>query len=133
MSYTAIAAALVTICETITEVMEVYDHEPKELVDYPAITISAAGHDNAFGDTAANRRMFTFNIRCYVRANDTGASEVLARSMADKIITAIEANITLNGTCDFAKPSKGQFTYPPREIPVQAVEIKVDAIKRVAR
>ena len=131
MSYTNIATALVTICETITEISEVYDHEPKELINYPAIAISSLGHEDAPADTARNRRTFTFNIRCYVRADET--SEATLRSLADKIIDAIEGDVTIGGSCDFAKPSRGQFTYPPKEIPVQAVEIKIDAVVKVSR
>lgn len=133
MSYTNIASAIVSKMETITEINQVYDHEPKELAEYPAITVSSAGHENVFNDTSSNRRVFIFNIRCYVRADDVSAAETLIRSMADKIIEKIESDVTIGGSCDFARPSKGKVTYPPREIPVQAIEITVEAVKRVTR
>lgn len=133
MSYTSIAAALVTILGNISSNNVVYDHEPKELLKFPAITVTAAGHDNAFGDTASNKRKFSFNIRGYYRTDQVDDAETALRSLADDIISAIEANTTLNGVCDFATPSKGRFTNPPKEVPVQAIEITIDAIKRVAR
>jgi hypothetical protein len=55
------------------------------------------------------------------------------QGIADAIISAIEANVTLNGACDFARPTASKWLYAERELPVRIVEITVEATKRVNR
>jgi hypothetical protein len=53
--------------------------------------------------------------------------------MADLVITKLEANLSLQGTCDYSYPSRGLWRTAEREVPVKVVEIQVDAYKRVNR
>jgi hypothetical protein len=137
MSYVSIAEQLVQILNDIESIEVVYDHEPKELGKYPAACVTALGHKNSFNDTVANKREFSFMIRLYhyIDSGEDGAidSEQILRQVTDDVISAIESNITLNNSCDWADPSEGKFLYQERELPMRLVEITVTAKKRVLR
>jgi hypothetical protein len=64
MTYTGIRAKIIELLEAISELAEVIDHELDSLTKYPAATVEAASHQDSFYDTAANRRAFSFPIRC---------------------------------------------------------------------
>ncbi len=134
MSYVSIAAQIKALILTITEVNVVYDYNEKQLDKFPAVTISMAGHENEFNDLAANRRIFRFFVRVYVRSDSDSDAERILRIVADKVIEKIEGNVTLNGSCDFAMPTRSN---PPvfleREVPVYMLEMTVEARKRVNR
>lgn len=133
MSYVTIAAQLKTILQTITELNQVYDYEPKELLKYPCATITSTSHKNEFNDLAANRRIFTFTIRIYNRTDIASDAETIMRIVADRVITTIEGNVTLNGSCDWASPTEGKWGFAEREVPVRICEIAIEAAKRVNR
>ena len=133
MSYVAIADAIQTKLLTITDINIVYNHEPKELVEYPAATISARSHTNAFNDLCANVRRYVFIIRLYFRTDVAQDAETVLRDLADQVITIIEADPTIGGSCDFAIPTSGSWSFQTREVPVKVVEILVEARKRVER
>lgn len=133
MTYVSIATQLKTLLQSITELSTVYDYEAKELNRYPCATLTAGSHKNNFQDTAANRRQFVFTIRLYNRTDSAADGERIMRVVADKVIQAVETNITLNGSCDWAAPSEGVWGYQEREVPVRVCEITVIAVKRVVR
>lgn len=133
MSYVSISAQIKALLEGVTGLNEVYEYEPKELAKYPCATITAQSHQNLFNDTAANRRQYTFMIRCFYRTDDAAVAESTLQTIADAIISAIETNVTLNGACDFARPTAGKWLYAERELPVRIVEITVEATKRFNR
>jgi len=133
MSYTAISAELVDILEGITELSEVYDAEPKSLNQFPSAAVSAKGHVNTFFDTKDNERVYTFTIRLFNRPDQPNTCELELRSIADDVIDAIEGDVTLGGTCDFAEPTQATWSIVTREIPVQIVEITVSAHVKVSR
>jgi hypothetical protein len=133
MSYVSITAQLKAILEAVTGLNEVYDYEPKELLKYPCATITAQSHQNLFNDTAANRRQYTFTIRCFYRTDDAATAESTLQGIADSVISAIETNVTLNGACDFARPTASKWLYAERELPMRIVEITIEAVKRVNR
>jgi hypothetical protein len=110
-----------------------YNYEPKELKDYPAVTVSALGHTNDPYDTAGNKREYSFMVRCYTRTDDSSFGEDSMRQCLDSVITALEGNISLNSTCDFNKATKGRVFYQEREIPVRVGEVTIVAVKRVNR
>ena len=133
MSYVTIAAQLKILLQTITELNQIYDYEPKELLKYPCATITSSGHRNEFNDLAANRRVFTFIIRIYNRTDSASDAETIMRTVADRVISVVEGNITLNGSCDWASPTEGKWGFAEREVPVRICEITVEAVKRVNR
>ena len=131
--YVTIGDEIKTILDTITEFKVVYAYEAKELSKYPSATVTALAHTDEFIDTHHNTRLYQFAIRLYYR-NDSGAdAESVLRDLADKVITAIETNVTLNGACDFAHPLEGTWTFAEREVPVRVAEITIQAQKRYLR
>ena len=133
MTYVSLGLALETILNTIVEFNAVYNYEPKELLKYPTATVTALSHEDIFSDTATNTRVFTFTIRLYYRTDLEDDAESILRDLADKVIVALEADPTLSGACDFAKPTKASWTYSEREVPVRIVEMTIDINKRVPR
>jgi hypothetical protein len=133
MGYVSISKGIVTLLETITEISETYNHEPKELGQFPCATVTSLEHNNTVNDLAANRRVYTHVIRCYYRTDIAEDAETILRGIADKVIETIEANISLDGSCDFSSPTRGRWGYVDREIPLRYFEINVDAYTRVVR
>lgn len=133
MTYVTIASAIQTLVDEITELQAVYDKEPAELLVFPCATVSSAAHEDVANDTAANVRRFTHIIRLYDKQDSTNAAETTLRDIADKVIAKIEGNVSLNSTCDYARPTRGVWVQAEREVPVKVVEITVDAFKRVNR
>lgn len=133
MTYVTIAAGIKTLLDTVDGLAVVYDHEAKELANYPAATITAAGHENSFADLQANKRMYSFYIRVYYRTADADTAESAVRTIVDDIIAAIEADVTLSGTCDYAMPTRSTWAYVEREVPLRYAQITVQAKTRVAR
>lgn len=133
MTYVSIAVQLKTLLQSITELSTIYDYEAKELNQYPCATLTASSHKNDFQDTAANRRSFVFTVRLYNRTDSASDGERIMRVVADKVMQTIEANVTLNGSCDWATPSEGVWGYQEREVPVRVCEITIVVLKRVVR
>lgn len=133
MTYVSIASGITAKLQTVTELEQVYNHEPKELAKFPCATVTAFSHTDVFADTAANTRQFTFMIRLYFRTDVAQDAETVLRVVADKVIEKIESDITLNDSCDFARPSEGKWLFQQREVPVRVVEITVEALRRLNR
>ncbi len=133
MSYVSISGGIKDILDDITDLKEVYAEEPQALLVYPCATISAVSHADNFADTARNQRTFTFMIRLYQRVNDVAHGESVLLGIADDVIGVIEDDPTLGGTCDFARPTRGNWTYVERETPVRVCEITVEALLQIAR
>lgn len=135
MSYVSISSAIATLLNTVTELNQVTEYEPKEVKKYPAAAITPLGHDNAPYDIAANRRVFSFIVRLYYRIDDgVGTTyEGVMRDLVDKVLNKLESSVTLNGSCDFSLATKAKWLFQEREVPVRVVEISIDAVKRVNR
>lgn len=134
MSYVALDTQIRAVLAGISALNAVYDHEVKELKKYPAAAVSPQEHNNQPGDTAANIRIFTFVIRLYIRIDENDDYEANMRSLVDSVLTALEANPTLNSSCDFHKATKGKWAVQERETGLlRVVEITLDAYKRVLR
>lgn len=141
MSYTTIAAALTTLLRGVAALKVVYDYEPKEIASedllggYPAATVSALSHANSFHDLAANQRIYSFMVRLYYPTPDgrDADAESTLRSVMDTIITTLEADVTLNGSCEWAKPTDASWSFQMREIPLRVVELTIECHKRVLR
>ena len=141
MSYVTLAAAIQSLLQTIPAIKVVYDYEPKELASedlsggYPAATVSALSHANAFNDIPANRRQYSFMVRLYYSTADGRDSdaETTLRSVVDGVITTLEHDVTLGGACDWARPTEGNWSYQEREIPLRVVEVTIECMKRALR
>jgi hypothetical protein len=126
---------------TIPAIKIVYDYEPKELASedlnggYPAATISALSHANDFHDLAGNARTFAFVVRLYYPTSDTreADAEYTLRSVMDSIITTLEYDVTLGGSCEWAKPTEASWSFQEREIPLRAVDLTIECQKRTLR
>lgn len=133
MSYVSIATAIYNLLLEIPELQAVYLKEPAELLRFPCATVSSAEHENVAQDTAANRRRFSHVIRLYHKQDSANTVEPIMRDIADKVIAKLEANVSLQNSCDYSTPTRGVWARPEREVPVLLVEITVDAYKRVNR
>lgn len=132
-NYTTIGSAIKTILDGITEFNVVYNYEPKELLKYPAGTVTAQAHNNEFASTRSNVRVYTFNIRLYFRTDTAEDAEGILRGLTDKVIEAIEADVTLSGACDYAFPISADWSFVEREVPLRAVSITINASQRDPR
>lgn len=133
MGYQDIATQLINILTGITDINHVYGFEPKELKDYPSATVTALSHKDSFRDTSANQRLFTFMIRLYYRTDKEEDAETILRNLTDQIIAALESNVRLNNSVDFARPTLARWLYQEREVPVRVVELEIEASVRVQR
>jgi|WetSurSiteA1Bulk_404760.scaffolds.fasta_scaffold76058_3 hypothetical protein len=133
MSYSSIGSAIYSTLQGITDFNQVYNYEPKELLKYPCGTVTATSHSDTFSSTASNQRIFRFTIRLYFRTDTAQDAEGVLRDLADQVISTIEANTSLSGSCDFARPISGNWAYQEREVPVRVVEIVIECLKRLPR
>lgn len=131
--YNNVATQLISILQAVTSLNAVYDGEQKELANYPAACVSFVGHTNRINDTGGNRRTVSYMIRIYYRSADATDAEQTVRNVADDVLEALEANVTLNGACDWATATAGKGFYAERELPVRGIEITLDANLHVLR
>lgn len=131
--YTAIGTALKTLLETISDFKIVYAHEAKELNQYPCATVTALSHNDEFIDTHHNTRHYQFSIRLYYRNDESANAESVLRGLADDVITTVEGDPTIGGSCDFAQPLEGAWTWAEREVPVRVCDITISARVRELR
>ena len=133
MSTTAIGNALKTILEGLNDFSVVYNYPEDELAQYPAAVIYYKGQGDSFHDLQANRRVIQFGIMIFIRNDSPEDAEESLRTVTDNVINALESNVTLNETCDWASPVSATVTPVEREIPVRVNEITVNAMCRVSR
>lgn len=133
MSYTSIGTQIKSVVSGISDFNVIYGYEPKELLKYPSATITASSHADSFVTTSSNQRIYRFNVRLYYRTDTAEDAEGILRDLADQVIVALEANPTLSGSCDFARPISGNWIYQEREVPVRVVEIVIECLVRMAR
>lgn len=133
MSYVAIGTEIKNVLLTITDFNLVYGYEPKELLKYPSATVTASSHEDSFSSTSKNQRNYKFAIRLYYRTDTAEDAEGILRDLTDQVIIILEANPSLNGSCDFARPISANWLYQEREVPVRVVEITLEALVRLPR
>jgi hypothetical protein len=51
----------------------------------------------------------------------------------DSIILTLEHDVTLGGSCEWAKPTDASWSFQEREIPLRAVDLTIECHKRVLR
>src|SRR4051794_9826760 len=126
MGYVAIGTKIIDLLDDLGDFSKLYNYDPNELGGYPAATVAAIGHQNTFktiGAGGANDRQNRFMIRLYYRTDNDEDAESILRDLADKVITKIEANVTVAGVWDIAEPTESVWRTGEREVPILAVEI----------
>jgi hypothetical protein len=134
MSYITIGTALynkINGIKAAAGIAVVYGQNEKSLAQYPAVTISAQGHESNFSDTAANMRIYTFMVRLFVRLEVDSTAETQIRTVLDSIVTSLEGDTTLSGACDWTEPADVTISEQNVEIPVKMCDMTVKCYKRV--
>lgn len=107
-----IALAIKTTAETVTG-LTVYPHETfARALTTPALTIGAVDFTRTHIEEAESQvgsydRMLTWALTLYVALNDPAVAFPAARDLVDSLISAFDAQITLNGAVYEAKLFKG--------------------------
>lgn len=86
--------------EGITEVAVVYDYDPKDLVSYPAVVVSASrfGGSN-YIDLGHYNRVVHISIKVYGLLTDNHEdTQKAVRDIAEKIMDVLDDDITLGNT-----------------------------------
>ncbi len=133
--YKPIKDAIVAILSTVSELKAVYGKEEKAIKQFPAACISAKEHQAELHDTVANLKSYQHYVRLYFRTderNDPDYEDVLEIT-ADAVITALEHDLTLGGTVDWAMPTSGLWRNVEKETPVRMLELVVTSKARVVR
>jgi hypothetical protein len=133
MSHVSIGSAIETILTGVTSLNAVYSGVPDTLDKYPCACVLDMGWENKQHDTGGNIRTHRFRVIVFSLNSDKAAAEALIRDLSDDVIAAIEGNVTLTGTCDFATATSGVRQFGEREVPVTFMEITVLANKRYLR
>ncbi len=138
--YKAIKDQLVSILGGVSSIKTVSSNEPKGLNEggYPIAAVSAKEHTSNFysvGPSGSNERVYQHYIRVYFRTDETNNPdyEDVLETTIDDVITAIETNITLNNTVDWAIPISGVWRYGEKESPLRICELVVASTVHVAR
>jgi hypothetical protein len=134
MSYVVIGNKIEELLGEIAELNgRVYSHEPDELAKYPCATVKMNGHENQFGDTGRNIRSYSFLIRLYYRSQNNATAESVLRDITDKVIVKLESNVSIANVWEIARPTNARTFTIDRELPVQVVEISMNAEVRPLR
>ena len=113
----------------------VYGKEEKAIKQFPAVCVSAKGHEAELHDTVSNRKHYQHFVRIYFRTdegNDPDYEDVLT-TVADAVITALEADLTLGGVVDWALPTSGTWQNVEKETPLRCLELVVQSEARIVR
>ena len=136
--YLPIKSAIVTILEGVTSLKKVYSKEEKAPADFPAACVSAKDHTATFcsvGIGGTNERKYNHLVRIYFRTDEENDSdyEDILESVADDVIFALESNIDLNGSCEYAIPTSGVWRFGAKQVPVRFLELTVTASVHIKR
>jgi len=136
--YLSIKSAIVSILEGVTSLKEVYSKEEKAPADFPAACVSAKEHTATFcsvGAGGTNERRYNHLVRIYFRTDEENNPdyEDILESVADDVIFALESNVTLNNTCEYALPTSGTWRFGNKQVPVRFLELTVTSDVHVKR
>lgn len=129
MSYQSIGSALKTIVQGVSGFASVYDEAPTEMVPHPYALIIPTGHQSNFGSTQRNLREYNFQITLY-HSQDIAGYEAKLRQLADAVLDAVEANTSLNSTCEYNRVTSGSWGWVETQKPMRTVVFNVTAFKR---
>lgn len=135
MTYATTRTTIIDLLGTIPEIASVVDYDPDTLDQWPAVTVEAASHQNEFYDTATNRRVISFIIRCYYPLTNGRDQKAEARLcvVVDKILAMLETNVKIEGVWELGRPTRAVWGKDEREMPVRFCDITFTAESRVVR
>ncbi len=114
----------------------IYDHELTDLGGYPAVTITSQELMGKFLDNQRNMRVYRFTIRVFIDRNTknfgTEKAETILRSVADELITKIDADPSLGGNCIYTTPFTAKFGYVERQNnDIRMMELMLDCVDAI--
>ncbi len=126
--YKSIKDQIVAVLSGVTSLKHVYSKDPKSVEQYPSAGVFAMGHTGRFdsmGLSGTNERVVQHVIRLYFRTDETNDPdyEDVLETVADDVLKALEANVTLNGSCEYSLPTTGNWSYGQKETPVRIFDI----------
>lgn len=128
--YSSIISAIKTILSTVTEIKAVFDTEVTGTTAYPYATVMPVGHQDAYKSMRDIERIYTFTIRIYGNMTDTSTNTIKqVQICADKAVNALskKANVSLSGTINYTKLTKGAFSFQQRESSTYVFECTYEA------
>lgn len=139
-SYKSVKDAIVNTLNTLVpaSLQIVYAKEEKSPNKFPCATVSDKAHSGEFhtvGSGGANKRTYEHFVRLYFRVdelNDPDYEDILATT-ADAVITALDHDITLGGTVDWAIVSSSQWGEGDKEVPLRVCEMVVSSVGHITR
>lgn len=107
------------------------DYEANQLTGYPAMTLSLKEGTGEFATSAHNRRVRGFTARLYVEREvfDAEKAEDILTAVLGELETALDADVTLSGTCKFAQVASWEAGYTDREVDTRLAEITINAVE----
>lgn len=133
--YKSVKDALVTKLQAVTSLKVVYGKEEKAIAQFPAACVTAKAHTAQLHDSVANLKKYQHTINLYFRTDETNDAdyEDVLESVADDVITALEADLTLGGVVDWSLPTSGNWRWASKETNVRVLEITFTSQARVVR
>lgn len=133
--YKSIKDQLVLICQNVASVKVVYGKEEKLLKQFPAVCVTAKEHTAEFHNSVSNMKQYQHYVRIYFPVDEHNSAdyEDVLEKTADDVIVAIEHNLTLNGSVDWAVPTSGVWKAGNKEVATRMLEIIVTSKASVPR
>jgi hypothetical protein len=118
---------------TTVRVANIYDYEITDLGGFPSVTITASELQGKAIDNTRHERVFRFMIRIFIDRNvqnfGNSKAETILRTVADEVVTKLDADYTLGNNCIYIKPITVKYGYINRESNnIRLVEITLDAV-----
>jgi hypothetical protein len=134
--YSSIITALKNLIDDITSVQAIYDSEPTEITEYPAVILLPDSHRESYANLRDNRVDVTIIIRVYGQLDAThSTSQVKVREVADSIIAKLakQTNITLGGLVDFSTLTDATFRFGKGKAQLYICEMRYKCAYRINR
>ena len=97
----------------------IYDNELTDLSGFPAATITLQDMPGKVLDNVRNQHIFRFTVRIFIDRGKltvgSAKAETILRSLANNLISKVDANPTLGGNCIIANAFDAKFGYIDRE------------------
>ena len=132
----SIITQLKAIVDTITTVKVCYDYEPKEITQYPAVTIVPIGHSDEYLNLRDTKRRYNIMLRVWGELTNTHEeTQKTIRQIADSIIQKItnQTNLALSGGGDFTLLTTGEAKFIQATSNYYVYEITYSIMKRQNR
>jgi len=132
--FPTLKAKLVTILEGLDDFdsASVFNYQPelKDITKDPHAVVIASDLESDYGNTAENRREFSFVISVYVERKDRGESdaEALLGDIITDITNAIDQDYTLTGSAIMVKAMPGAWLYAKADKEYRVAQLRVTAL-----